>query len=198
MVSSPANSTFWARCLRDRRIALFIGCLASLSALAIAHGAQSFGGLDPCSLCYRQREVYWVVGTIAAIGFASQMWRPDRRMRRAFLVLVGAGFLVGAVVAGFHAGVEWKFWPGPATCTGSTIAKLQSIDGEGLLEALNGGARPASCDQAAWRLVGLSMAGWNAVFAVSLSIFCFTAAWTRPLLMDRSAADAPSMSKASP
>ena len=44
--------------------------LVSAAMLAIAHGFQTFGGYQPCTLCLRQREVYWVAGGLA-LGFMS-------------------------------------------------------------------------------------------------------------------------------
>ena len=38
---------------------------ASLSLLAAAHAFERFGGLAPCNLCLKQREVYWVAVAIA-------------------------------------------------------------------------------------------------------------------------------------
>ena len=41
--------------------------LVSAAMLAIAHGFETFGGLAPCLLCLKQREVYWVALGLAAV-----------------------------------------------------------------------------------------------------------------------------------
>ena len=44
--------------------------LASAAMLATAHAFQTFGHLAPCTLCLKQREVYWVVLTICLFAAA--------------------------------------------------------------------------------------------------------------------------------
>jgi disulfide bond formation protein DsbB len=56
----------------------------------------------------------------------------------------------------FHAGVEWKFWPGPSECTG-----FGYIPGQEDFKPL----QIVRCDEAQWRLFGLSLAGYNAIFS---------------------------------
>ena len=72
-----------------------------------------------------------------------------------------------AVLAAYHAGVEWKWWPGPTSCTTAGVHKVTAAD----MSALLAGAQQhvVQCDVAAWRLLGLSMAGWNAVAALVLT-----------------------------
>ena len=69
-------------------------------------------------------------------------------------------------VAAYHAGVEWKWWPGPASCTGGGAVNA------GQLAAFMNGAKLAvpQCDQAAWRLLGISMAGYNVLLSLALAI----------------------------
>jgi disulfide bond formation protein DsbB len=146
---------------------------ASALMLAIAHGFQTFGGLAPCMLCLRQREVYWVALPVALVAVLVQR----TRWRGALSPWIGAAltlvFLSGAYIAVYHAGAEWKWWPGPSTCSGV------SSHGAGLadLHRLMAGAKikPPSCEVAAWRLWGLSMAGWNAL--ISLGLAALTGVW---------------------
>jgi disulfide bond formation protein DsbB len=142
-----------------------IAFLASAAMLAIAHGFQTFGHLAPCHLCLQQRQVYWAALVPAGLGTVvlfTPFSGPGRRIAGAVLALI---FAYGAYLAGFHAGAEWKWWPAPETCA-STGAHVTLKD----LAALMGGASapPPPCDQAAWRLFGLSMAGYN--FLVSLGL----------------------------
>ena len=93
--------------------------------------------------------------------------------------LVSATLLVGALlfehvggmapcsfgVAGYHAGVEWQLWEGPAGCTASLAAGASAAD---LVDQLL--ATPVvRCDDVPWSLFGLSMAGWNALFSLDIS-----------------------------
>jgi len=87
--------------------------------------------------------------------------------------MLGLVFVTGAVVATYHAGVEWKFWAGPAGCSGGAAEGIGSID---LLEALNEKIATVSCTEAPWRMFGMSMAGYNAVASILLAIASFLAA----------------------
>jgi len=121
--------------------------------------------MAPCELCLHQREGYWIALAVAFVGVAaSKVWRPAPR---AVAVLLGLIFLGEAALAAFHAGVEWRWWPGPASCTGGH-GVVKSSDMLALLK----GAKTVvvQCDQAAWRFLGLSMAGWNALVALVLSL----------------------------
>lgn len=145
--------------------------LASAAMLAAAHIFQRLG-YAPCLLCLRQREVYWV-----AAGLALGGWLVTRLVRaagwRAVLdIALALVFLAGAGVAAYHAGVEWKFWPGPGACApggGVSAEDMGALLRDGPIEM-------PSCDEAAWVFAGLSMAGWNAVASLALAGLSLAAA----------------------
>src|SRR5437879_2088296 len=94
----------------------WVALLGSLGMLAIAHAFETYGRLAPCELCLKEREVYWVASAVAlAGGLAGLRWPKASRVASVLLALV---FLSEAGLATYHAGAEWKFWPGPASCTG--------------------------------------------------------------------------------
>ena len=142
--------------------------LASAAMLATAHGFQTFGGYAPCTLCLRQREVYW---TALGVGIASMVLvRLPRgaRWRQLSGWVLALIFLVGAGVAAYHAGAEWKLWPGPQACAtaggGVSAADMDAfLTGEKI--------RPPACDEAPWVFAGLSMAGWNVLISLALAGF---------------------------
>jgi disulfide bond formation protein DsbB len=146
------------------RLCALIACAAML---AIAHGFQTFGGYAPCHLCLQQREVYWVAGAVALGAMVVVRVWASPRLRAASDFILGAAFLVGCGIAVFHAGAEWKFWPAPASCSSAGVTAVSAAD----LQALMNGAkvRPPACDQAPWVLLGLSMAGWNALASLGLA-----------------------------
>lgn len=152
--------------------AVAAGVAAAL--LAGAHTFEAFG-FEPCALCLRQREVLWGVLAIAAAGAWFWAREPESRNARAVDALLAAAFLTSTFVAGYHAGVEWGFWPGPASCTAGAVGDLSGGD---ILGALNEGGRVVMCDEAAWRdpVLRLSMAGWNAIISFGLAIASFFAA----------------------
>ena len=154
---------------------LLIALATSAAMLAIAHGFETFGGLPPCTLCLRQREVYWVALVLAGSGVIISHVPRLERFTRLFGGLLGLVFLTGLGVAVYHAGAEWKWWPGPTTCA-STGAPVSAAALAGLLR----GAKVSAphCDVAAWRMLGLSMAGWNALISLKLAAWSLVFAAT--------------------
>ena len=129
--------------------------------IAIAHAFEQFGGLPPCPLCLRQREVYWALIAMTLTGLAIWKIWPKRRFLVALNVLIGLVFGVGAVVAAYHAGVEWKVFPPPTGCAAAAMIDPFAV---------------ADCTAAPFYILGLSMAGWNGVVSLVLSAISFFAA----------------------
>lgn len=141
--------------------------LVAAAMLATAHAFETFGGYAPCTLCLRQREVYWtILGLGVAFMFLVRM-PGGPRWRELTCWILGLAFAVGCGVAVYHAGAEWKFWPGPQACSSAGAASVSAAD----LNAFLGGekVRPPACDEAAWVFLGLSMAGWNALISLGLA-----------------------------
>lgn len=147
----------------------FAACAIMLGA---AHAFETFGKLAPCLLCLKQREVYWVTGTVALVAVVLSRTAWTDKVRKPLILLLGVGFLYGAGLAAYHAGAEWKWWPGPAACAAGGAASASD------LVAMLKGAKIAapSCDKAVWIFLGLSMAGWNAVISLGLAIASIFAA----------------------
>lgn len=147
------------------------GGLALLVALACIAGALAFeylGGLSPCPLCLEQRYAYYA--GIPALFVGLVLVSGDRPKPAALLFLVVAlAFLANAGLGVYHSGVEWKLWPGPDTCA-QVPGALKPL-GKALIDRLET-TRVIRCDEAAWRFLGLSLAGWNVV----ASLVVFTAA----------------------
>ena len=132
--------------------------LLAAAALAVAYASQYWGGLLPCPLCVWQRYPYWAAIGLALAGLAL----PP--LAGAALAAIALLFLGNAALAAFHAGVEWGFWPSPireCLVQGGGAATV-----EDLLRSLSP-TPSVPCDQAALRVLGLSMAGWNALYALA-------------------------------
>jgi disulfide bond formation protein DsbB len=134
--------------------------------LAVAHAFQTFGGYAPCTLCLRQREVYWVAGTVALAGMILVRLTRGRGWRMLANGALALVFAAGVALAVYHAGAEWKFWPGPSTCAAGGGGPVSAGDLAGLMAGDK--VRPPACDEAAWVFAGLSMAGWNALISLGL------------------------------
>ncbi|MEO8926470.1 MAG: disulfide bond formation protein B [Caulobacteraceae bacterium] len=143
-----------------------LALLACLFMLAVAHAFETFGHLAPCTLCLKERQIYWGALAIAAVAAALSFTPARSTATRIANVLLVIAFFYSAMVAGYHAGAEWKWWPGPASCSGGAT----HVNAADLTAFLNGApmAMPA-CDKAVWIFLGLSMAGWNAVISLGLA-----------------------------
>ncbi|MBI1364560.1 MAG: disulfide bond formation protein B [Alphaproteobacteria bacterium] len=150
--------------------------VAALTSGALLLGAHIFEwlGYAPCQLCLDEREAHWTALAVASAGlFAHFVFRAPLGAAAA----VGAAALVYAASAGlafFHVGVEFHFWPGPATCSGGGQAITDAAD---LASALSRKFHGPSCDQAAWRFLGVSMAGYNLLFSAGLFALTLSAAF---------------------
>jgi len=151
--------------------------LSSALMLAAAHAFERFANLIPCTLCLKQREVYWAAIAIALVAVVIKRTAHSRRISPWLDGLLGLTFLLGAGIAFYHAGVEWHWWPGPAACAGGGGAGVSLSE----MERLVGGGKTASpaCDKALWHFLGLSMAGWNVIVSLKLAGWSFVSAYNR-------------------
>jgi disulfide bond formation protein DsbB len=144
-----------------------VAALCALAILGVAHGFESFGGYAPCHLCLQQREIYWVAVAVGLIGWAAGRFVKGKQVIAITSALLCLIFLGEAGLAAYHAGVEWKFWPGPQSCTGASTGQANIAAIQGLLNGAQ--IHSPRCDVAAWRMAGLSMAGWNVLVALALA-----------------------------
>ncbi len=147
-------------------LAILLGAVASIA------GAWTFEawGYIPCELCLLGRKPYYVGIGVAALCVALSARGRDDLARKGlpWLALI---FLVGAAIAAYHAGVEWKLWSGPADCTGPMTAPASQSDFLSRLKHV----RPVRCDEPALRIIGLSLAAWSALLCAG---FSGLAAWS--------------------
>jgi disulfide bond formation protein DsbB len=141
-----------------------IGALVLVIALATVLAALAFehlGGYAPCPLCIEERYAYYFAVPVgaAAILFARGELAG---VARVLLLLIALAFLANMAAGIYHAGIEWKWWPGPGECTGAFELKW----GEGGIVD----TPVIRCDEASWRFLGLSFAGWNAVVSSCLAV----------------------------
>jgi disulfide bond formation protein DsbB len=149
--------------------------IAAAAVVAVAGSATIIGawifqylGYRPCPLCLEQRYPYYFAIPLAVFVILGETVGSRRRVLLAALAVIAGLMLWNAGLAGYHAGVEWKWWPGPNTCggaadlgTGDLLKSLQSIT-------------VVRCDEAAWTFLGLSLAGYNVLISLALAV---VAAW---------------------
>ncbi|WP_207623779.1 disulfide bond formation protein B [Rhodobacter calidifons] len=144
---------------------ILIATLGSAGLLGGAFAFQYIGGLAPCQLCLYQRWPH-----AAAIGIGVLALVTGRRG------LAWAGALAALATAGigvFHVGVEQLWWEGLATCTAGSISGISAAD---LLDPTKDVAAVVRCDEIAWTLLGISMAGWNVILSLGLAMIWVAAA----------------------
>lgn len=151
-----------------------VALLVAAGMLATAHAFETFGGYAPCTLCLRQREVYWTILGLGAAFMVLVRMPGGPNWRAATCWVLGLAFLVGAGVAIYHAGAEWKFWPGPQACASAGAGGVSAADMAAFLAGEK--VRPPACDEAPWVFAGLSMAGWNALISLALAALSALAA----------------------
>src|SRR6185312_2666807 len=74
--------------------------------------------LPPCPLCLDQRNAFYVSVPLAVLLLLGLQYGASRKViMLGFLVIAGV-MLWNAGLATYHAGIEWKWWPGPQDCSG--------------------------------------------------------------------------------
>jgi disulfide bond formation protein DsbB len=80
--------------------------------------------------------------------------------------VIALAMLWNTGLSAYHAGVEWKFWPGPQDCSGP----INGLGAAGNLLKTLQDIRIVRCDEAAWRLLGISLAGYDVLVSLALAI----------------------------
>jgi len=153
-----------------------LALLAALAALAAALIAEHGFDLPPCLLCHYQR--YGLVAT--ALLAATALSFGGGVVSRLATWLAIAMLLVTAGIAGFHVGVEAGWWEGTSGCQSPNFSSEMSRED---IRAAILGAPTVACNEALFRFLGLSMAGWNL-------IYCLGAAFLAALLTRRKRSEA--------
>ncbi|MEY2942408.1 MAG: hypothetical protein RLY97_422 [Pseudomonadota bacterium] len=130
-----------------------IALLTPAIALGTAYASQYWGGLSPCEMCWWQRYAHFAALGLAFVGFAL----PKTRWP---LLLAALAIATSAGIGALHAGVEYGWWEGFTRCT----TQVQFGQGHSALEAIMG-APAVRCDEVQWKLLGISLAGYNFLFS---------------------------------
>jgi disulfide bond formation protein DsbB len=126
-------------------------------------------------LCLEERLPYHIVIPLSLlVAVAALVHAPRKLLAVGFLVIL-AVMLCGAALGVYHSGVEWHWWAGPTDCSGP----MTDFTAKGpLLDQLQS-IHVVRCDEAAWRFLGLSLAGYNAVVSLLLAALAALAVFAR-------------------
>lgn len=119
----------------------------------------------PCPLCLEQRLPYHIVIPLSLLLAIAALVHAPRALITVGLLAVMAVMLCGAALAAYHAGVEWRWWPGPTDCSGP----VTDFTAKGPLLNQLRSIRVVRCDEAAWRFLGISLAGYNVLISLVLA-----------------------------
>ena len=159
-----------ARYLSFARTEPIVSAAAAIALIGIATllGAWFFQyvlGLPPCPLCLEQRYAYYIAIPLAAMMLLRLSIGASYKIMLLAFAAISAAMLWNAGLGVFHSGVEWTWWPGPQDCSGPVV---NFGPAGGLLDRMQN-ERVVRCDEAAWRFLGLSLAGYNALISLVLA-----------------------------
>ena len=150
--------------------AVILTALVSTVLLAGAHIFQALG-YEPCDLCLQQRTPHWINMGLGAFALLL-IWRGFSRLAPLLLLAMAGALSVTAGIAGYHVGVEQKWWQGPTGCSAGGFDPNLSI--EDMLAQIEG-TTVVPCDQVTWSLFNISMAGYNFLISTTAALFALWA-----------------------
>jgi len=139
--------------LTAAKLARLLALVVPAGLLGGALASQYVGGLHPCEMCYWQRWPHAAAILLAGGAFLT----PARSARsRMFTALAALAIAISGAIGVFHAGVELGWWQGLTRCTSGGAISLDDLMNVPLVR----------CDEVQWSLLGISMAGWNAILSL--------------------------------
>jgi disulfide bond formation protein DsbB len=121
--------------------------------------------LAPCPLCLQERLPYHIVIPLSLLTAIAAFVQAPRALIKVGFGAILITMLCSAALGAYHAGVEWHWWPGPTECSGPMT---DFTAGGSLLDQLRS-VYVVRCDEAAWRFLGLSLAGYNVLISLALA-----------------------------
>ncbi|MGE4429746.1 MAG: disulfide bond formation protein B [Sphingobium sp.] len=139
-----------------------IALLAPALLLGGALLSQYVGGLYPCEMCLWQRWPHLAAILLALAAFAL---RGRAGLSRLLVALAALAIALSGAIGAFHAGVEYGWWEGVTACSVS----MGGGSAQDMLDAIM--AAPITrCDVAPWSLLGISLAGYNALLSLGAAL----------------------------
>ncbi|MCX7357041.1 MAG: disulfide bond formation protein B [Alphaproteobacteria bacterium] len=126
---------------------------------------QGIQGLQPCALCLKQRE--WHRGVVAISVLALVVMRVRPAWTSWAIMAIGLVLLGSAAMAGYHVAVEHHWVVAQCDVGGAVNPADLSLDN------LGQDLHPPRCDEIAWSMFGISMAGYNAIVSLLLALASF-------------------------
>lgn len=152
---------------------LFPGIAIAGVAIGVLMGVYFFEyvlGLKPCPLCLEQRPPWFILIALGGAIAGAHTKSAPRPLVLGLYVVAALVALWSAYLGLYHAGVEYKWWLGPPTCTGE-------LPTDGSLLGNLSRSDVVFCDEPAWTLLGVSLAGFNFLFSLLVAGIAAWGAW---------------------
>ena len=132
----------------------YLVTLFSVFALASALIAEYYFDLQPCAMCLKQREPYYIIIAgfilVMILKWQDKIW---------FYVGVQIVSIYGLFYSLWHVGIENKILAGPSSCSGglNISTNTSSLKEQIISKAV------INCEEVAWSIFGLSAATMNSL-----------------------------------
>jgi disulfide bond formation protein DsbB len=123
-------------------------------------------GYPPCPLCLDQRMAFYVSVPLAILLLIGISVGASRKVLMLGFIVIAAVMLWNTGLSAYHAGIEWKFWPGPNDCSGPVNGLGSTSNMLNRLKDIH----IVRCDEAAWRFLGISLAGYDVLISLFLAM----------------------------
>ena len=145
------------------RIAINFLIILSFMVLSFAYFVEFILDHEPCNLCKIERLPY--IGSIILGSFLIFIDRWTKIILSFILLL----FVFGTVISVYHVGIEQGIFSENFLCELGINSNIQNPDA--LLKTLE--KTPISCKEVTFKILGLSLATFNAVLSIVISYILF-------------------------
>ena len=147
--------------IKQLYFSLVLFCIAILG---IAFISQYVFLLKPCNLCIYQRYPYMITIIVCLIA----LWFNSPQLKRLLLYCCIITVFIGSIIAFYHVGVEQRIFTEPLACSAetnkSTVLTIEDIRNQIFNNSTS------SCSQVGFKFIGISMAGWNGIISLIISL----------------------------
>ena len=137
-----------------QRYWFYLVTLFSVVAIASALIAEYYFDLQPCEMCLKQRDPYYIIIAgfilVMILKWQDKIW---------FYVGVQIVCIYGLFYSLWHVGIENKILAGPSSCSGGLNISTNTLS---LKEQIISKA-VINCEEVAWSIFGLSAATMNSL-----------------------------------
>ena len=132
--------------------------------ISMAFYFQFIEKILPCNLCNLQRIPHLIV---IFVGFFYFFLSNNKK---SLFIISFLAMSSSVLLSGYHILIEQNLILSPSSC--NELIDTKKFNTEDLLSIINE-SPVISCKKVSWMLFGISMAGWNMIISIILSIYWF-------------------------